>query len=141
MGIRQTTGIVPAIGGGHEVTVVEAIGNTADESDVTVHVEIVAVDILGRSELNELHLRGLVSQSDAVSAEALLFLVVDGESAKGSYGVLVKSAIVGNGALAPPQEITGGTQAEAVTSLSLTNLGTAGAETLGVRVVHVNREQ
>ena len=109
VGIRQTAGIVPAVGGGHEVAVVKAIGDTADKGDVAVHGVVVAVDILAGSELHELHLRGLVRQADAIAAEALLLLVVNGESAERTHGMLAESTVIGDGALAPPLEITGGT--------------------------------
>ena len=141
MGIRQTAGIVPAIGGGHEVTVVEAVGDTTDKSDVAVHVEIVAVDILRGSELHELHLRGFVRQADAVAAEALLLLVVDRESAERAHRMLAESTVIGDGVLASPLEITGSINTQPVTGLTLTNLRTAGAEGLGVAVVHVDGEQ
>ena len=141
MGIRQTAGIVTTIGGGHEVAVIEAVGDTADERNVAVHVEIVAVDILGGSELHELHLLGLIRKTDTVAAEAPLLLVVDGESAERTHGMLAERTVIGDGVLASPLEITGSAHAQPVTSLTLTNLRTTGAEGLGVAVVHVDGEQ
>ena len=140
--VGQTAGIVPAPGGGDEVTVVEAVGETADESDVAVRtVEIVAVEVGRRGELEELVVRVLILEAGSAAAEALLLPVVHREGTQGAHGVLAEGTVIGKGVLTAPLESAGGAQAQAVGDVDLTDLTTGGAEGLGVRIVDVQGEQ